>query len=165
MPWKPQQLAQMLAKQWQAEAVKSGNLFDKNEYEKAWREVYAAYKWLCKIKHPTLRSALHDSFAASVKDGEYVIMAAPDLRAEDLPVKATILVISISRVREAIRCFAIALNCDSSSPDYEDFRIRMVEILPETREAYSQTMTQPLPFIIGDSSLYQDWVKLKTQLK
>jgi hypothetical protein len=155
LPWSPQQLAKMLARRWQKEAHSVGKQFDQEEYQRAWREIYSAYKWLCKIKHPTLRSAGHDALAASVKDGEYVIMAAPDLRPEDFPVKATILTIAVNRVREAIRSFTLALECDDSHSVCKEFKSRMTEVLSGLKTAYEVPM-RPLPFDIRDTSLAQD---------
>jgi hypothetical protein len=54
LPWSAQDLAKLLAKRWQEDAQKAKRVFKKEEFELAWREVYSAYKWLCKIKHPTI---------------------------------------------------------------------------------------------------------------
>ena len=74
LPWSPQQLAKKLAQRWQTEAVNAGQLFDQNEYEQAWREVYSAYKWLCKIKHPTAKSALHGDCRIDCVNGGPTVM-------------------------------------------------------------------------------------------
>lgn len=123
--------------------------------------MYSAYKWLCKIKHPTYKSALHDSMAASVRAGEYVVMAAPDLRGEDLPVKAVILTIAISRVLEAIRCFSAGVECDESGLDFNSFEVRMENALTVTSKAYATFNDRPLPFDISDSALRETYGKLK----
>jgi hypothetical protein len=106
---------------------------------------------------------VHDASAASVTEGEYVVMAAPDVRSDDLVVKATILAIAISRVHAAVRHFAIALECDASSAEYMNFSMRMDGVLRETKEAYKAVATQPLPFDIGDSIIAKDYSKLKEQ--
>lgn len=161
LPWKPQVLAKLLASRWQEEALKTKNSFSKEEFELAWREVYSAYKWLCKIKHPTSLSALHDSMATSTKAGEFVVMAEPDLRQEDLPVKATILTISISRVREAIRCFAAGAECEEACPHFNSFKIKMENILATTKEAYEVFRKHPLPFDIQSSDLTETYSQLR----
>jgi hypothetical protein len=161
LPWSAQELAKLLAKRWHEEARTARRHFSKEDYELAWREVYSAYKWLCKIKHPTYKSAAHDSMAASVKAGEYVVMAAPDVRREDLPVKATILTIAISRVREAIRCFSVGVECDERGLDFNSFKARMDNVLTVTGEAYAAFSDQPLPFDISDSALSETYGRLK----
>ncbi len=161
LPWSAQGLAKLLAKRWQEEAQKAKRVFKNEDFELAWREVYSAYKWLCKIKHPTYKSALHDSMAASVRAGEYVVMAAPDLREVDLPVKAVILTIAISRVREAIRCFSAGVESDESGADFNSFKVRMENILTVTCNAHAAFNDRPLPFDIGDSDLSKTYGKLK----
>lgn len=161
LPWGAQALSKMVTRRWQEEARQQGKPFNQDKYEKTWREVYSAYKWLCKIKHPTLRSVAHDAFAASTKPDEYVVMAAPDIRDEDLVVKATILVISISRLYEAIRQFARSLDCDRTLPYYEEFGIQLQAAYSGAIEAYKVTAQQPLPFDIKDTRLTREWAKLK----
>lgn len=165
LPWSPQHLAQLLAQQWQEEAHISKTKFDKEDYESAWREIFSGYKWLCKIKHPTLPSAVHDAASTSLASSQYVVMAAPDLRPEDMAVKATILAIVINRVYGAIRSFVFALDCDTTTPGYRRFVERMQEVAAGVKEAFKALATQPLPFDIHDSSLAQDWAKSKSRGK
>lgn len=160
LPWKPQALAKLLASRWQQEAQKAKKNFGKEEFELAWREVYSAYKWLCKIKHPTYLSALHDSMSASAKVGEFVVMAAPDLRQEDLSVKATILTITISRAHEAIRCFAAGAECDECH-DFDSFKTKMENVLTTTKKAYEGFRSHPLPFDIRNSDLSENYRTLR----
>ena len=161
LPWGTQALSKMLARRWEQEAREEGKPFDQDEYEKAWREVYSGYKWLCKIKHPTLGSVAHDAFAASGSSDEYVVMAAPDVRDEDLVVKATVLMICISRVYEAIRQFARALDCDESVQYWRDFEARLDAAHSGAIEAYKALAQQPLPFDIRQSTLAREWARVK----
>lgn len=161
VPWDAQQFAKVLAQKWRGEADARREKFDQRDYDSGWRQIYSGYKWLCKIKHPTVKSAIHDASATSLTEGEYVVMAAPDVRLDDLVVKATILAIAISRVHGAVRHFAIALECDASSTEYEKFSIRMDGVLREAQEAYKEVATQPLPFDVGDSAIAKDYSRLK----
>lgn len=161
LPWSPIELAKLHASNMRLEAQVTGTPFTDADYELAWREVYGAYKFLCKIKHPTIRSTLHDAPAASVRDGEYVVMAAPDLRAEDLPVKATILMIAVSRAYQAIRWFALNLGCDTTEAYYRDFTDRMAAVVPAARDAYKQLVAAPLPFDVSDELLAEEYRDLK----
>lgn len=163
LPWSPQQLSKMLAAQWQNEAHVLNRKFDNEEYENAWRTIYAGYKWLCKIKHPNYESAMHDASSTLGTSGVYVVMAAPDLRQEDIPVKASILAIAINRVLDAIRSFAIGLNCDTTTPECKQFVERMQEVSTGHLEAFKALTTRPLPFDIHDSFLAQDWAKLRSR--
>lgn len=163
LPWSPLELAKLHASNVRQEAHRKGKTFTDADYELAWREVYGAYKFLCKIKHPTIRSTLHDAPAASVRQSEYVVMAAPDLRDEDLPVKATILMMAISRTYQAIRWFALNLECTTTHDLYRDFTERMAKVVPAATTAYNQVTVAPLPFDIADELVAEQYRLLKQQ--
>lgn len=165
LPWSAQLLAKILAQQWKEEARITNSKFDEIDYESAWREIYSGYKWLCKIKHPTVMSAVHDASSTSLRSDEYVVMAAPDIRPEDIAVKATILTIAINRVYGAIRSFSLALECDTTTPEYNIFVEQMKDVTTGVQAAYKKLTTQELPFDIRESNLAQDWVKLKSRRK
>lgn len=165
LPWSPIKLAKNLASQWRDDNQIQGKKFDNDDYELAWREIYSGYKWLCKIKHPTMGSALHDALSTMVKAGEFVVMAAPDIRSEDLVVKATIIMIAISRVREAIRSFVLAMEVDTTSSEYEFFVERMVQVLELTMEAFDEAVEEPPPFTVTDQKLQKEWRRLKSKNK
>jgi hypothetical protein len=157
LPWGAQLLAQNQARRWQKEALERDESFDSDEYEKAWREIYSSYKWLCKIKHPTLRSVSHDAGSTSLAEMDYVVMASPDIRTEDLAVKATVLMITFSRVYEAIRQFVLALGCEEESDEYGKFEVKLNQAYSEAIEAFTSFSQQPLPFNIGDSKIAKNW--------
>ena len=121
------------------------------EYEKTWRYLYAAYKWLCQIKHPTLKSAFHDSVSTSLEPTSYVVMAAPDLRSEDLPVKATIAAVAFSRTHDAITAFVQSLSPDRKNERYKDFERRMTVSSKEALKATKSLVRGNLPFTIRGS--------------
>jgi len=161
LPWGPIDLAKVAARRQQREVRQAGGSFDDTQYERAWREVYSAYKWLCQVKHPTLPSAAHDAFGASVRPDEYVLMAAPDVRDTDLAVKATILAISVNRALEAIQAFAGSLQGHESEPNYREFQARLESSWVGAIEAYKSIGRGSLPFDISESGLAREWVKLK----
>ena len=162
LPWSPIQLSRIHADQQRQEAQRSGKPFSDQDYERMWREAYLAYQYLCKIKHPTLRSTLHDAPSASITEGEYVVMAAPDLRTSDLPVKATVLTISMSRVYQAIRRFTLSLDCDTTSESYVDFLARMAKVCPAVAEAFAYFVKRPLPFDVADTRVMQEYHALRS---
>jgi len=67
-----------------AQVLDSGE--DSSDYEEEAAYIYAAYKFLWKIKHPTLRSTSHDARSTNVKSGKFVVMIAPDITTADIPV-------------------------------------------------------------------------------
>lgn len=162
LPWSPSELAQIHAKQHQKEELICGRSFTKSDFERMWREAYSAYKWMCKIKHPTLRSVAHDARSTAVRGDEYVVMAAPDTRSRDLPVKAMILMISVSRVYQAIRRFALNLNCRADSDYYKIFNERMSRVTRTALDAYRTIVVSPLPFDISDDRITGEYRLLKS---
>jgi hypothetical protein len=88
---------------------------------------------------------------------DYVVMASPDIRTEDLAVKATVLMITFSRVYEAIRQFVLALGCEEESDEYGKFEVKLNQAYSEAIEAFTSFSQQPLPFNIGDSKIAKNW--------
>src|SRR6202162_6518274 len=99
----------MYADRLRREAHSASRPFTEDMYERQWREIYSAYKFLCKIKHPTLRSTRHDAGATIGSDGSFVVVACPDPRPRRLPVKATVVMGAVSRTYPAVRGFGVVL--------------------------------------------------------
>ena len=163
LPWGAKELAQRLGARWSSAAVTEGRSFTGAEREIAWRNVYSQYKWLCKIKHPTLPSALHDAGATAVTTPEFVVMAAPDLRPEDTPVKATVVFIALVRTLEAVRFFGREISPDKSHSTYIEFRHRVENASTLMADAYKNSQIGPLPFDLRDSSLMREILDIRTR--
>ena len=88
-------------------------------------------------------------------------MAAPDLRQEDLSLKATVLMISVSRVYQAVRRFSLHSECDRERPYYQDYLRRMRGVVPSARDAYKSLVADPLPFGISDAAISAEYRLLK----
>jgi hypothetical protein len=155
------ELAQFRAERWKVD----GTVSSPSDYEMAWREVYSAYKWLCKIKHPTLRSASHEAKSTALVTSDFVVMAAPDVRDEDQPVKATILTTVTNHVKSGVIHFATALECMPADPAYISFRDRIGSVDALLEKAYEVKMTRDLPFTIRSDRVAQEWHDLKTAKK
>ncbi|WP_179015454.1 hypothetical protein [Paenibacillus sp. 79R4] len=151
-PWSVVNLCKFHAEQARQEAVILVKSFSEKEYELTWMQLYSAYKWLCKIKHPTIPSAIHD-MGTSYHNEEYVIMAVPDTREEDIPIKYTILVIVINRIRSAIRNFAFGSDIDYLDEGVKRWLQRFNSILEETVKIYDSDNLGCLPFTVTDKSL------------
>lgn len=81
-------------------------------------EFYAAYKWLCQLKHPSARATIHHSAGTTVGgDGVLGLMAHPDSRDGDVPVKQMILASAYGVLDRAITHFGVALNIDPTTPE------------------------------------------------
>jgi len=158
--WSVQSLSQMYADRLRREAHSASRPFTEDMYERQWREIYSAYKFLCKIKHPTLRSTRHDAGATIGSDGSFVVMACPDLRPSDLPVKATVVMVALSRTYQAIRGFAFALEPRKDAA-YRRFVRRMSRVVPAATKAYLKYTRLRLPFDIRDEKIAHEYFDLR----
>ena len=165
LPWKPKELAKSLAKQHQNEAKQKGETFGQSEYELTWREIYYGYKLLCKIKHPTGRSTIYDTTNTVRPNGTYVIMAYPNIKPEDLPLKVVIMSIAVNRCYDAIRKFAIELNCDKDEPYFHDFCDRLNTVNHFADTALKSVAELRLPFDISDTPFYKEYMQYKAREK
>jgi len=150
LPWGAQELSKKAASIWVKEQKQNKPAKNGLEYERTWRYLYATYKWLCQIKHPTLKSAFHDAGSTARDPKTYVVMAAPDLRNEDLPVKVTIAGVSFSRTHQAITAFVQTLNPNQKNERYKDFERRMTVSFQEALRA-AILSSKDLPFTIQGS--------------
>jgi len=126
-------------------SVKSSSNQEEDDY---WRNLYTQYSWLCNLKHPSIPSVLHDAFAVSPKRGEYMIMAAPDARKDDLPNKAFILTLTILRLHEAIASFADARKLDIKDSNVIAWRERFYSAISNLSEVVDPITQRPLAFQI-----------------
>ena len=111
LPWPPKKLARLAA-------------MGESDAEDAAAQMHVGYKWLCKAKHPTGPTALHDAGSTALSP-EYVVMAAPDGSDEDLSRKGIVLLIMFSRLYSALERFPDANDADTRSSVYEDFANRL----------------------------------------
>jgi hypothetical protein len=163
LPWSPVDLSKVVAWQAKEDAKSRGEAFASRDYELIWREIYAGYKFLCKIKHPTLRSVAHDVTSTNVRPNEFVVMAAPNFEAEDLPLKVNILAIAISRTTSAISRFVCGIQCPEEDARFKSFDARLSRVPSSTLQACKKISSRPLPFDISTDSLAKDYGALKAQ--
>jgi hypothetical protein len=141
IPWSPRKLAQLASA---AAAVRDGS--PQLVATERSRNIYAAYKWLCKVKHPTLRSTLYGAQAHGSEDGAFVVMAAPDMRQADLPVKRVLLTIVLGRTVQAIKAFVAAVEPERDDPIAQDFSARFHRGEASLLAIAAQDSQERLPF-------------------
>jgi hypothetical protein len=113
IPWSITKMARMAV---QGEGKKPQS----KEFENSWRALCAHYSWLCQLKHSSRSSVIHDTTASTLTEKKYVVMALPNVREEDVPVKSMVAIISLQRMLECTEAFAHALGFRDKLP--EDFR-------------------------------------------
>lgn len=146
-PWSVAELCKIYTRQLREKSEKSGRTSAHLEDETYCQELYPLYMWLCKLKHPTIPSALHDAFSVSLTGADYIIMAAPDTRIEDLPSKAFILSVTILRVNDAIESLALARELDFNKPNVVSWQKRFDSIVTSLDKAVHPIIKKTtLPF-------------------
>ena len=144
IPWSPIEMAKMVNRV-------EGKKVNTKEFENGWRSLYAHYVWLCQIKHSTRQSVIHDTVASSLAHKHYVIMALPNIRDEDVPVKALVAIISLHRTLDSIEAIAKALGFKKQMPDDYKFRERFQRARELSWEAFKPYLKGPNPITISQS--------------
>ena len=117
LPWTPMAMVKMVVEH-------EGHAPGSKDFDNQWRALYAHYVWLCQTKHPnSTPSVVHDTSASAVQDG-YVVMALPNVRPRDLPLKAQVAIISLHRAHESIEAFVNAFGFRGHPPNIHRFSER-----------------------------------------
>ena len=148
LPWKPMAMAKMVVEH-------EGKIPGTADYENGWRALYAHYVWLCQTKHPTMPSVVHDTRASTVRNG-YVVMALPNVHAQDLPLKAQVAIISLHRAHESIEFLLRAFGFKEPWPDTHRFAERFSRAKEGSWTAYEPFLKLPNPI-----SIHRNWFPKK----
>jgi len=143
LPWKPKAMAKMVV-------LHEGKAKGSSGYENGWRSLYAHYVWLCQTKHPTIESAIHDATATRM-DNSYVVMALPNVHTEDLPYKATVAIIALSRAIEAIEALLTVFGFKAPWPNEHRFAERFERAKTTSWNAYEPFLQARNPISIARS--------------
>lgn len=146
IPWKITEMAKMVVT---AEGKSTGS-----DYENQWRALYAHYVWLCQIKHASGQSVLHDTGSTALEKG-YVVMALPNVKDEDMAVKATVAIIALHRVLDCIAAFAKALGLVEPWPDDFRFAERYVRARDSAWQAFEPYLKAKQAIGIGRTRFVQ----------
>lgn len=150
VPWSTLQLTKFQAKIAQRDAEAKGKPYTPKECEELWQLTYYQYKWLCQLKHPTPQAAIHDLGVTLVDDRQFAVLALPDMRKENLPVKVGVLAGSLSRTFEAIKRYGLACKCDESHPKYRRFENLLNQIYGGLPDPIQATSLPPNPIRVYD---------------
>jgi len=143
-PWSAQQLCNIEVEAMEHEAKITGSVMTKEEKDKEFNTLYSLYKWLCKIKHPTMMYVQHDAGSTSLQEN-YVIMAAPDIGILNLPIKFNILSIAIGRLHTAVRRFALGMGLDHEDKRVAEWLGRFNNIIPASVAAFKSLENIEVP--------------------
>jgi len=141
LPWKPMAMAKMAVEH-------KGKIPVARDYENGWRALYSQYVWLCQTKHPTMPSVLHDTSASTVQNG-YVVMALPNVCAQDLPLKAQVAIISLHSAHESIESLLYAFGFKEHWPNTHRFAERFSRAKEDSWTAYEPFLKHSNPISIS----------------
>lgn len=153
LPWKPMAMAKMVV-------THEGKAKHSTGYENGWRSLYVHYVWLCQTKHPTIESVIHDASASRI-DTRYVVMALPNVHSEDLPFKANVAIIALSRTFEAIEALLTAFGFKAPWPNDHDFAKRLESAKAASWNAYEPFLEARNPISIAKSWFPQSYPFIK----
>lgn len=147
VPWSAQKLSKMAAHK-----DLYGNIPDNfpetdEKFNLAWKLCYHNYKLLCKMKHPTLQQVADETGSALNKKGEFAVIPLPDTRSESLALKHMLMIISISKLFSATKCFAKAIECSEDDLEHKVF-------YSQANQVYSELMRN-----IGKSKIREIAIK------
>ena len=94
---------------------------------------YASYKWLCQMKHPSLRAIIHTSGTTVSVSGTLGLSAHPDSRVEDRPVKAHILYVAVGAIIESLMLFGVVAVAEHPSDEVEIWKADIEKVKEQLR--------------------------------
>ena len=111
---------------------------------------YSAYKWLCQLKHPTLRALQHTTLTTVSNEGVLGLSARPDASEADRSVKALILITAFGVIQKAVILFGSAVVGDQNSEKLRAWQTRLAEAQQAVEAQLPPDSLNP-PWSIGDT--------------
>lgn len=152
IPWGPKKLAQMAAQKDLYGVIKNDQP-NNVEYKKAWELCYHNYKLLCKMKHPTIQQLKEEVKNTSIDNGQFVVVPKPFEMSFNTPVFEIIMIIMISRLFSAAKCFAMALNLPAEDDSNVEFLTLCNEVYSLLIGKIESSDLRSLPIEVNDFRL------------
>lgn len=148
LPWSVRDMTRLRVSKRESAAELAGKPFTEEERVPAGEVTYFTYRWLCKMKHPTTPSLVHEASGTRLDAGTFVVMAFPNVHENDLTLKGLILTNAILEAKASIRAFSEAHDPDRDSSVHRDFAHRMERITPRLARAFHNVCSEPPPFLL-----------------
>jgi hypothetical protein len=165
LPWSAKDLAQIAAKQMQKRALIEKRSFSDSEFEAQWRALYGMYNWFCNLKHPTTRAVYHDAKNTQVSPHNYILMAVPDTRDEDLRMKHSIVVLASQPLCQALRCYGEWVDPDRQSKGSERYFELLDEAQNDIAELINNLPDGSIAVINNHTRLASEWRELQKEME
>jgi hypothetical protein len=165
-PWRVAELCQRLARQTHEEFTSQGTKVSEEKYEMWWRAVYGYYKWLCKIKHPTLTSVAYDSVqnqTLKVDWAQSLVKITPNFSEDDFPNKCFIIFVAVHLINEAIHRLGFVSGINPEDEKVKSWMNRFYPRRREVWEVYKRVVGEEHTFAIdiSYSKLADEWWEYK----
>lgn len=144
VPWQPQKLSKMAAQRDLFGEIKNHAPNDRN-FEQAWKLCYHNYKLLCKMKHPTLQQIGDETSHVMNEKGEFVVIPLPDTRDSAVGLKQMIMIVCISKLFSAAKCFAQSSKCSDDDAFHQEFYNFATEVYSDLKAHISTSAIKSIP--------------------
>lgn len=149
IPWGAKKLSSMSAEK-DIYGKITGLKRKEKDFERVHNLCYRNYKWLCKIKHPTMQQISDEINHAMLENGTFSVVPLPDSREDSISLKQMVLIIAISRLFSAAKSFATAINCEEG----DELDIKLYELATrihkELKENINSSEIDKLPIHVYD---------------
>ncbi len=97
------------------------------------------------MKHPTLQQIKDETSHAMNEKGQFAVIPLPDTRESTLGLKQMIMVIAISKLFSAAKCFAESSNCFDDDELYQEFYNFATEVYSDLKNHISNSDIVSIP--------------------
>jgi hypothetical protein len=120
----------------EAKALGMNITIEQNEQKK--KDTYEMYKWMCKIKHPTLGSVAYSALASDWEWRKSITEVTPDARVEDLANKSNIIGFTVDHIYEGIFKYALYTGVDWEDKSVKVWKDRFFSIRNRVYAVHNQ---------------------------
>lgn len=150
LPWSVKELVKRAAEHEVGASSLAGEV---NPVETESDYMYFSYRWLCKLKHPTVPSLLYEAGAARTGKLSFAPLAVPDVAERDACNKGMILCTAVNRVLKAVSAMIMACKEDPERAEpvaeLEERKGRLAELLDRCLDEYTKGTP---PFLLDPAS-------------
>lgn len=97
------------------------------------------------MKHPTLQQIKDETSHATNKQGQFAVIPLPDTRESSVGLKQMIMVIAISKLFSAAKCFAQSSNCSDDDEFHQEFYNFAAEVYSDLKNHISTSGIGNIP--------------------
>ncbi|MBI2764341.1 MAG: hypothetical protein HYX53_00350 [Chloroflexi bacterium] len=131
-------------------------------FERIWANNYAAYCWLCQLKHPTADSLLHEAATKTTSAHQLTITARPDGSPEYAGLRALVLQTGLNAIYSAVGGFLAAVR-NSVAPD-EFERVANSWVLAHNLIT-SAVRIEDIPISLAGSAFAEDFKRFRANAR